>query len=233
MEWSHVNTDHSLETSTTLQWGSGHRFIASLQGDIQTSPTTQITGEFNAVIPSNEVNNVQIKLSHSDHTGSIKTEAAVIVDRQNMGTVSVDYLRRLGTADLDLSITSKYMADFTTKVTSTYGTMPYRNKMDIQWHPQQKIEIDSNLAYDYTIPARGTYNAEVTFRSPFRNVRSLRATAVRELQGSGLREVISIEFAPRQVIVIEQTAEMVKGIYSLWSNFALHYRHLVCIYIYI
>ncbi|XP_033737047.1 LOW QUALITY PROTEIN: uncharacterized protein LOC117325169 [Pecten maximus] len=199
--WSHENTDRNIDSSATVSWNNGQRFSTSLYGDIQYSPTKRITGRFDAEIPSTQINRIRARFEHADRPGKINTSGHIHADGENIITVEANYGRQLGSVDYDMMATSVYMShDFTTTLNTRHAVMPYTGQLEIEWEPEQKINVDGNMNL---IPDMRKFDGTMTLTSPFKYARHVIVEASHKLEGLEWVAATDVEFAPQRKFTSE------------------------------
>lgn len=204
--WSHKNTDRDIRSTAEINWGKKQKFTAELTGDIQTIPNHKITSRFQMNVPSSTLRRVDAVFEHENKIGFIKTLAKIIADKENIGTVDLNYGRQTSKTSVDLQITSKYMDDFRLKSSVESANMPIQSSLEIQWKPYQKItgtfthsDILNNI------------ESKLTLTTPFPQARSIVIDASHKLKGLDWEAKGAVEYAPMQKITIG-------GIYNIQTT---------------
>lgn len=204
--WSHKNTDRDIRSTAEINWGKKQKFTAELTGDIQTVPNHKITSRFQMNVPSSSLRRVDAVFEHENKIGFIKTLAKIIADKENIGTIDLNYGRQTSKTSVDLQITSKYMDDFRLKSSVESANMPIKSSLEIQWKPYQKIT--GSFTHSDIL---NNIESKLTLTTPFPQARSIIIDASHKLNGLDWEAKGAVEYAPMQKITIG-------GIYNIHTT---------------
>nr|XP_034313736.1 apolipophorins isoform X7 [Crassostrea gigas] len=204
--WSHKNTDRDIRSAAEINFGKKQKFTAELTGDIQTVPNHKITSRFQMNVPSSSLRRVDAVFEHENKIGFIKTLAKINADKENIGTIDLNYGRQTSITNVDLQITSKYMDDFRLKSSVESANMPIKSSLEIQWKPYQKIT--GSFTHSDIL---NNIESKLTLTTPFPQARSIIIDASHKLNGLDWEAKGAVEYAPMQEITIG-------GIYNIHTT---------------
>lgn len=197
--WSHKTNDKDLETIVDTEWGRGQKFYAKATGSMETFPNRKYKANLELRIPSSEFSTLNIGLEHEDKVGFVKTVGKIIANRENIGTVMLNYARQLGSTDFDFRILSKYMKDFIIDGRTRHAHMPITGSLKVEWMTMKKISLDGSLNYNKI----GTLDSKVELTTPFQRAKRVILKATHKLEGLDWVAESELEFAPMQKINAE------------------------------
>ena len=197
--WSHKNKDKDLETIVNTDWSRGQKFYAKATGNMETFPNRKYTANLELIIPSSEFSTLNIGLEHEDKVGFVKTVGKIIANRENVGTVMLNYARQLGSTDFDFRILSKYMEDFIIDGRTRHAHMPMNGSLKVKWMAMKEILLDGSLNYDKI----GTLDSKVKLTTPFEGAKKVILKATHKMEGLDWVAESELEFAQMQKINAE------------------------------
>lgn len=140
IKWSHRNSDRDYRSSVTADWANGDRLTANANGEIQiTELSRRMSHKLDIQIPSSKVRSITGNFEYEDREGYIKSEASLLKNGRNLGTVTMNYNRLPDNVDFNFGISSIEMEnDFKTVIKTRHMASPFTGEALIQWAPMQK-----------------------------------------------------------------------------------------------
>ncbi|XP_052061384.1 apolipophorins-like [Mytilus californianus] len=196
INWSHLNKDKDLETIIDTKWSKGQEFHAKATANIEEFPNRKYTANLEMRIPSAELSHLIVGLEHEDKIGYIKSKGKIIANRENIGTVTLNFAKQLGSTDFDFRMSSKYMRDFIIDGKTRHAHLPMTGLLKIQWEPLKRIVLDGSIHYNNI----GTLDSKLEVTTPFQQAQRIILTATHKMDRLDWVAEAELEFAPMRKV---------------------------------
>ena len=206
--WQHSNTDKSIKTVITSEWGNGNRIHFDMSGNYDLSQRIKYAGSLELETPWSPLRSVSINLSNEFGNGYFSQQTHFIHDGVPKVSTNVNFVKKPDAIDADFIITTPWIEDISGKLNTRSDRNPKTVHGELQWSRNEKVTVDGSL----TAVSLNSFNGNLQIKTPYDKFKNIFVRASQQKKGLEHITTAAVEYSARKTIEFENRIQLEKGI---------------------